>query len=583
MTVPARHPNAQGAQRIVADALKECRRAFWSVSLFSCAVNMLMLAGPLYMLQVYDRVLTSRSVPTLIALSVFIAGAYAFQGFFDLIRVRVLVRASRLLDERLGTTVHAAVMQLGVRSRIAGEAQQPVRDLDAIRAFLTGSGPIAVVDLPWIPVFLAICFLVHPWLGMVALSGGVVLVALTLMTERSSREPGQAVARDTGTRSAMIEAARRNSESATAMGMSKTLAARWIGVNDRYLLSSARASDVISSYGAASKIVRLLLQSMILGVGAYLVIYQELSAGAMIAASIMMGRALAPIETAIANWRAFLGARLSYRRLSDTLSRVRLDGAATTLPKPGRNLAVEQIVVAAPGLETSPILRDIRFNLVAGEAMGVIGPSGAGKTSLARALVGIWHPLRGSVRMDGAAFDQWDEEARGRHVGFLSQAIELFDGTVAENIARMQTSPNSEAVLQAAKAAGAHDMILRLPGGYDHQIGDAGASLSAGQRQRVALARALYGDPFLVVLDEPYSNLDHEGDLALMNAILAVKARKGIVIIVSHRPSGIATCDKLLILQNGTQQAFGPREEVMQKFFPRQLQAVPAAGKAGGG
>ena len=385
MTVPARHPNAQGAQRIVADALKECRRAFWSVSLFSCAVNMLMLAGPLYMLQVYDRVLTSRSVPTLIALSVFIAGAYAFQGFFDLIRVRVLVRASRLLDERLGTTVHAAVMQLGVRSRIAGEAQQPVRDLDAIRAFLTGSGPIAVVDLPWIPVFLAICFLVHPWLGMVALSGGVVLVALTLMTERSSREPGQAVARDTGTRSAMIEAARRNSESATAMGMSKTLAARWIGVNDRYLLSSARASDVISSYGAASKIVRLLLQSMILGVGAYLVIYQELSAGAMIAASIMMGRALAPIETAIANWRAFLGARLSYRRLSDTLSRVRLDGAATTLPKPGRNLAVEQIVVAAPGLETSPILRDIRFNLVAGEAMGVIGPSGAGKTSLARA------------------------------------------------------------------------------------------------------------------------------------------------------------------------------------------------------
>lgn len=583
MTVPARHPNAQGAQRIVADALKECRRAFWSVSLFSCAVNMLMLAGPLYMLQVYDRVLTSRSVPTLIALSVFIAGAYAFQGFFDLIRVRVLVRASRLLDERLGTTVHAAVMQLGVRSRIAGEAQQPVRDLDAIRAFLTGSGPIAVVDLPWIPVFLAICFLVHPWLGMVALSGGVVLVALTLMTERSSREPGQAVARDTGTRSAMIEAARRNSESATAMGMSKTLAARWIGVNDRYLLSSARASDVISSYGAASKIVRLLLQSMILGVGAYLVIYQELSAGAMIAASIMMGRALAPIETAIANWRAFLGARLSYRRLSDTLSRVRLDGAATTLPKPGRNLAVEQIVVAAPGLETSPILRDIRFNLVAGEAMGVIGPSGAGKTSLARALVGIWHPLRGSVRMDGAAFDQWDEEARGRHVGLLSQAIELFDGTVAENIARMQTSPNSEAVLQAAKAAGAHDMILRLPGGYDHQIGDAGASLSAGQRQRVALARALYGDPFLVVLDEPYSNLDHEGDLALMNAILAVKARKGIVIIVSHRPSGIATCDKLLILQNGTQQAFGPREEVMQKFFPRQLQAVPAAGKAGGG
>lgn len=579
-----RNTTAQGAQRIVAEALKDCRRAFWSVGVFSCAVNMLMLAGPLYMLQIYDRVLTSRSVPTLIALTVFIVGAYAFQGFFDLIRARVLVRAATLLDQRLGTTVHAAVVQLGVRSRIPGEAQQPVRDLDAIRTFLTGSGPIAVVDLPWIPVFLAICFVVHPWLGAVALAGGIALVVLTLLTERASREPGQVMSREAGARASMIEAARRNSESATAMGMSKTLAARWIGVNDRYLVSSARASDVITSYGTVSKVVRLLLQSLILGVGAYLVIYQELSPGAMIAASIMMGRALAPIETAIANWRAFVAARLSYRRLSETLSRVRLDAAATTLPKPVRDLAVEQIAVAAPGTETTPILRDVRFGLVAGEALGVIGPSGAGKTSLSRALVGIWHPIRGSVRLDGAASDQWDEEARGRHVGYLSQSIELFDGTVAENIARMQEKPDSEAVLKAAKAAGAHDMILRLPGGYDHQIGEAGSTLSAGQRQRIALARALYGDPFLIVLDEPYSNLDHDGDVALMNAIQGAKARNAIVIIVSHRPSGIAVCDKLLILQNGTQQAFGPREEIMQKFFPRQLQPVPAAGavKAGG-
>ena len=579
-----RNTIAQGAQRIVAEALKDCRRAFWSVGVFSCAVNLLMLAGPLYMLQIYDRVLTSRSVPTLIALTVFIVGAYAFQGFFDLIRARVLVRAATLLDQRLGTTVHAAVVQLGVRSRIPGEAQQPVRDLDAIRTFLTGSGPIAVVDLPWIPVFLAICFVVHPWLGAVALAGGIVLVALTLLTERASREPGQVMSREAGARASMIEAARRNSESATAMGMSKTLAARWIGVNDRYLVSSALASDVITSYGTVSKVVRLLLQSLILGVGAYLVIYQELSPGAMIAASIMMGRALAPIETAIANWRAFVAARLSYRRLSETLARVRLDAAATTLPKPARDLAVEQIAVAAPGTETTPILRDVRFGLVAGEALGVIGPSGAGKTSLSRALVGIWHPIRGSVRLDGAAFDQWDEEARGRHVGYLSQSIELFDGTVSENIARMREKPDSEAVLQAAKAAGAHDMILRLPGGYDHQIGEAGSTLSAGQRQRIALARALYGDPFLIVLDEPYSNLDHDGDVALMNAIQSAKARNAIVIIVSHRPSGIAVCDKLLILQNGTQQAFGPREEIMQKFFPRQLQPVPAAGavKAGG-
>lgn len=580
MNRPGKLTTAQGAQRIVAEALKDCRRAFWSVGIFSCAVNLLMLAGPLYMLQIYDRVLMSRSVPTLIALSIFIIGAYAFQGFFDLIRARVLVRAATLLDQRLGATVHAAVMQLGVRSRVPGEAQQPVRDLDSIRTFLTGSGPIAVVDLPWIPVFLAICFVVHPWIGVVALAGGAVLVALTLLTERASREPGQALSREAGSRSAMIEAARRNSESATAMGMSKTLAARWTNVNDRYLVSSARASDVVTSYGTASKVVRLLLQSIILGVGAYLVIYQEMSAGAMIAASIMMGRALAPIETAIANWRAFVAARQSYHRLSNVLSRVQLDAAATTLPKPTRNLTVEQIVVAAPGAEMVPLLRDVRFGLNAGEALGVIGPSGAGKTSLSRTLVGIWHPIRGSVRLDGAAFDQWDDEARGRHIGYLSQAIELFDGTVAENIARMHEKPDSEVVLQAAKAAGAHDMILRLPGGYDHQIGEFGSTLSAGQRQRIALARALYGDPFLIVLDEPYSNLDHDGDTALMNAIQGAKARGAIVIIVSHRPSGIAVCDKLLILQNGLQQAFGPREEIMQKFFPRQLAPVPGTGTA---
>jgi ATP-binding cassette subfamily C protein len=578
MNRPAKVSISEGPKRIVAGALRESSRAFWSVGLFSCAVNLLMLAGPLYMLQIYDRVLTSRSVPTLIALSVFIVVAYIFQAVFDLVRTRVLVRAASILDQHLGHLVHAAVVQLGVRSRVPGEAQQPVRDLDAIRAFLVGSGPIAVVDLPWIPVFLAICFLVHPWLGAVALAGGVVLVSLTLMTERASREPGRTVSREGGARTAMIEAARRNSESATAMGMSKALASRWAALNDGYLRSTSRASDVIGSYGAVSKIVRLLLQSLILGVGAYLVIYQELSAGAMIAASIMMGRGLAPIETAIANWRAFVAARQSYRRLSETLSRMRLDNAATALPKPSNGLEVEQITVSAPGGEAAPILRDVRFGLAAGEALGVIGPSGAGKTSLARALVGIWHPIRGSVRLDGAALDQWDEAARGRHIGFLSQSIELFDGTIAENVARMQEMPDSEAVLRAAKAAGAHDLILRLPGGYDHQIGDAGSTLSAGQRQRVALARALYGDPFLVVLDEPYSNLDHEGDLALMNAIQGVKARKGIVIIVSHRPSGIAVCDKLLILQNGTQQAFGPRDEIMQKYFPRQLQPVPPTG-----
>ena len=570
-----RHPE-------LAAALTDCRSAFWSVALFSAVVNILMLAGPIYMLQVYDRVLSSRSVPTLIALTIFLAGALGFQCLLDIIRSRIVVRSATLLDQRLATTVHQAVIRLGVVRRQPGEAQQPVRDLDQIRQFLTSQGPVAIVDLPWVPAFLLICYLIHPWMGVMATIGALILVVLTGLTERASRAHTREMLQDAGTRSAMVELDRRNSESVTAMGMMTSLGRRWATVNERYVDTMARSADVVGSYGSISRVLRLLLQSAMLGLGAYLVIKQELTAGAMIAASIMMGRALAPIETAIANWRLFSGARDSIRRLSDLLSRIGGKGPATELPKPTQSLDVA-ITVGAPGAQT-PIVAGVQFRMVAGEVLAVIGPSGAGKTSLVRALLGIWPPAKGTVRLDGAALDQWDPEARGRHIGYVSQAVELFDGSIAENIARMSPEPDSALVLAAAQMAGAHEMILRLPNGYDTKIGDSGVVLSAGQRQRTALARAVYGDPFLIVLDEPNSNLDGEGEAALQKAIHDLKSRGAIVLMIAHRQSSLVMCDKALVLRNGVQEAFGPRDAVLAKVLQRPGgAAAPAAGAAGAG
>ena len=572
MNIPSRnstHPD-------IAQALRECRRAFGSVALFSGMVNLLMLAGPLYMLQVYDRVLSSRSVPTLIALSIFLVGAYAFQGVLDLIRSRVVVRSAAVLDQRLALAVHSAVIRLSVASRHPGDGPQPVRDLDAIRGFLTGAGPIAIVDLPWVPIFLAICFLIHPWLGVASTIGAVTLFTMTLLTERASRAPAKVLAQDAGRRSIMVEAQRRGGETILAMGMGGALAQRWAGVNNRYIAASASLSDVAGGFGSASKVLRLLLQSVILGLGAYLVIRQEMTAGAMVAASIMMGRALAPIETAIANWRAFIGARQAITRLSEALTRAAPKRELTSLPRPERSLEVEHVAMVAPGGQ-KPVIANVRFGLKAGQAVGIIGPSGAGKTSLVRALVGIWRPAKGCVRLDGAALDHWDPDLLGQHIGFISQTVELFDGTISENIARMNVKPDADAVLRAAKAAGAHDLILRLPNGYDTAIGEGGEALSGGQRQRIALARALYGDPFLVVLDEPNSNLDNDGELALRQAIANLKTRGAIVVLIAHRPSVLAVCDHILVLANGEQKDFGTRDEIMQKMT-RPVAAPAAAG-----
>jgi len=557
-------------------ALADFKRAFVSVTILSAAVNLLMLAGPLYMLQIYDRVLASRSVPTLIALSVMLVMAYGFQGALDFIRSRIVGRAAMALDYHLDTTIHDAVVELAVRSRAAGEPQQPLRDLDQIRGFLTGSGVTAIVDLPWAPVFLALCFAIHVWLGVTALAGGVILFALALLTERASREPTRQMARQAGRRAALIESGRRNAETIVAMDMGEALAARWSQSNAEYLDGLRKASDVTGAFGGLSRVIRLTLQSAMLGVGAYLVIRQELSAGAMIAASIMMGRALAPIETIIANWRGTVAARDSLHRLSLTLGQIEDRGAATDLPAPRASLEARHLSLAPFGGQ-GLIVRDISFRLSAGEALGVIGPSGAGKSSLLRGLTGVWKPVTGEVLLDGAALHQWSRTSLADKIGFLGQSVELLDGTVAANIARMAVDVDSAAVLAASKTAGAHDMILGLPNGYDTEIGDGGARLSAGQRQRIALARALYRNPFLIVLDEPNSNLDAEGDAALQVAIDGAKARGAIVVIIAHRPSALAACDKVLVLANGRQQAFGPRDEIVRAFTARVRPAVAGA------
>jgi ATP-binding cassette subfamily C protein len=569
-------PTAHAPHPAITAAFKDCRRAFRSVALFSALVNILMLAGPLYMLQVYDRVLASHSVPTLIALSVLLCGAFALQAFLDLVRSRLVTRAAGFLDEHLSAVTLSAVIRLSAAGRHIAEAHEPVRDLDQIRAFLTGQGPTAIVDLPWIPVFLLICGLIHPWLGMLALVGGILLAGATLLTDCASRSPTRELNSSARARATMVEANRRNSESTAAMGLEPALSQRWLRLNAGYLAAVERSSDVIGLFASLSKVMRIMLQSAALGLGAYLVIRQELMPGAMIAASIIMARALAPIETAIANWRGFVAARDSVRRLTRVLARLGPVPVRTALPKPRSRLDAENVTVVPPGGKAA-IVGNVSFALAAGEAMGIIGPSGSGKTSLVRALVGVWRPAQGVVRIDGAALEHWPPDIIGPDLGYLSQAVDLFDATVAENISRMAVEPDDSAVVRAAQAAGAHEMILQLPDGYDTRVGQAGAILSAGQRQRVALARALYGDPFLIVLDEPNANLDGDGEAALLRGIREAKARGAIIILIAHRAAMLSVCDKVLVLRGGVQQAFGPLHEILRNSTLRSATASVSA------
>jgi ATP-binding cassette subfamily C protein len=556
----------------LAAALASCRGALIATGLISGMSNVLMLTGAVFMLEIYDRVLPSRSVPTLIGIAILAGGLYVVQGILDLIRSRVLVRIGSTLDEAVSGRVFDTILRLPMKVAKVNDGLQPLRDLDSVRSFLSGLGPIALLDLPWLPFYIGVCYLLHPWLGYTALGGAIILVALTLLTEVLTRRPTTAAAGFAASRSELAQAGHRNAEAIVAMGMVGRMVRRWAEANRQYMAGQWSASDVVGGLGAVSKVLRLLLQSAMLGVGAFLVIHQEATAGIIIAGSILAARALAPVDLAIAHWKAFAACRQSWQRLNKLLTLLPPEQAPMLLPAPRERLMVENASAAPPG-GSKPVLQDVSFKLERGSGLGVIGPTGSGKSSLARLLVGVWQPVRGKVRLDGCTFDQWSSEVLGTHIGYLPQDVELLGGTVAQNIARFEPKADPQAIVAAAKAAGVHELIIELGEGYETQVGERGETLSAGQAQRIALARALYRDPFLIVLDEPNSNLDAAGDEALTRAILGVRARGGIVVVIAHRPSAIAGVDLLLVLKQGRMQACGPKDEILSKVLQRDAPA----------
>ena len=540
--------------------------AWIAIALLSGLINVLYLTGSFFMLEVYDRVLPSRSLITLVALAIIALFLYAFQGLFDGIRGRIFARIGTSLDEELSQRVFRHVMAGPLRERPTGDGQQPLRDVEQIRSFLTGGGPSALFDLPWIPLYLMICFAFHAWIGLAALAGAVLLISLTLLTEIYTRRRIRAVAEAAVIRNSITGGAQHNAEVVHALGMASRMAAKWGDANRSYMENQQYISDVAGGFGATTKVLRMVLQSAVLGIGACLVIQGKASAGIMIASSILASRALAPVEQAISNWKGFVAARQGWGRLKDILKNTSGE-TPVKLPAPRSMLSVECAATGAPGNRSFGI-QEVSFRLAAGSGLGVVGPSASGKTTLARMLVGVWPTWRGKVRLDGAALDQWQPEDLGPHIGYMPQDVELFGGSVAQNIARFDPAPESEAVIAAARAANVHDMILRLPDGYETQIGEGGHALSAGQRQRIALARALYGDPFLLVLDEPNSNLDAEGDQALTQAILGVRARGGVVVVIAHRPSALAGVDQMMIMSEGRVHGYGPKDEILGKVLP---------------
>ncbi|WP_226581934.1 type I secretion system permease/ATPase [Acuticoccus sediminis] len=547
--------------------MRKARSALTGVAFFSCLVNLLMLTGPVYMLQIYDRVIASGSVPTLVALSVIVLVLYVFMAVLDLVRQRILIRVGHDIDEDLTPTAFASYIDAPMKLGPTGEHVQPIRDVDVLRQFFSSAGMTALFDVPWMPIYLAVVFMIHPALGLLATAGAGVLLAIAIVTDRSARSAVQHTNQLGARRTQFAEATRRNAEVVRGMGMLAGLGSVWRGANRSYLRANGRAAEIVATSSVITKVIRLGLQSAILGLGAYLAIHHAITAGSMIAASIIMSRALQPVEAAVSNWRQFLNARQAYKRLSATIAATG-DKNRMALPSPRREVAAQGVTVIAPGTQ-QPILRDVAFRLNAGQSLGVIGKSGSGKSTLARALVGVWPAVRGSVTLDGAPIDQYPPATLGDHIGYLPQDVELFPGTVADNIARFDPDFDPEDVVAAGREAGVHELILSLPDGYNTPIGEQGAVLSGGQRQRVALARALYRKPFLVVLDEPNSNLDAEGDEALLNAVLAVRRRGGIAVIIAHRPSAVAGCDQLLMLGEGRTKDLGPRDDVLARVTRR--------------
>ncbi|WP_088348186.1 MULTISPECIES: type I secretion system permease/ATPase [Rhodomicrobium] len=553
------------------------RFIFLSVAIFSFFLNLLMLVSPFYMLQVYDRVLTSGSKDTLYVLSILAVGLLAISALLEWIRGRILVRLGARLDRHVTHDLFAALIEDRIATR-RSTGSQPIRDLESVRGFLTGPGLLAFFDAPWVPLFLGLIFLFHPVLGIVACVGAAILFGLAILSEFMTRAPWQRASSESLQAHRFAEASLRNADVIWALGMLGDLRRRWQEKHLSALAYSGAATDQLGTFSAIAKFVRPLLQTAMLGFGAYLVIDQAISAGVMIASSIVMGRALAPVEASITHWRSFISARSAYGRLSKLLVEYDINRQRMKLPAPKGKVSVEGMTLVPPGAN-KPALINITFQLMPGELLGVVGPSAAGKSSLARGLMGIWAPKVGHVRLDGADMAEWDRKDLGRHLGYLPQDVELFDGTVAENIARFEDLV-PEAVNQAAQIANAHDMILHLPEGYDTQIGEGGCVLSGGQRQRIGLARAIYGLPCFIVLDEPNANLDAEGEAALRVTLKKLKELKKTVVIISHKRSTLADTDKLLVLDGGRVKSFGAQADVLQQLWKPQVVANQPPGAA---
>ncbi|UXU75075.1 MULTISPECIES: type I secretion system permease/ATPase [unclassified Paracoccus (in: a-proteobacteria)] len=574
-------PPRHDGRRELRDARGRTWQLYAFVGLFSFAVNMLMLTGPLFMMQVYDRVLASRSVETLTALFLLVIFLFVMMGVLDLARSRVMSRVAARFQERMEGRVFTAALQDGDAIGSDLVVRGGMRDLEAVQRLIGSPVLMALFDLPWAPFFLAAVFLFHPVLGAVATAGLLVLVGSTLLNQWVSKDALQQAAVATQTAERMSDLYRDEGEVIGALGMRAAAFRRWQQARDAATLAMMRGADRASAFTVFSRSFRLFLQSALLAAGAWLVLRQELTPGAMIASSILMGRALAPIEQVVSGWSMVQRAQDGWRRLAELLSRRPPVAPRTPLPRPAARLEVRNLTVVPPGQGTAT-LRGISFDLTPGQAMGVIGPSGAGKSTLARALIAAWPIAGGSIRLDGATLDQYDPDVLGALIGYLPQQVTLFDGTIAENIARLAPHPDAERVVAAATAAAAHRMILDLPQGYDTRVSHGGGRLSGGQIQRIGLARALYNDPVLLVLDEPNSNLDNDGSTALNQAIRSIKARGGAVIIMAHRPAAITECDLLLVMDQGMRRAFGPRDEVLRSMVRNAEQINRAQGHGGG-
>ncbi|OWY06650.1 type I secretion system permease/ATPase [Thioclava sp. IC9] len=571
----------QASEELVSERLGRYRGLIVFLLGLSFVISLLALTGSFYMLQIYDRALTSGSVPTLLALSVLAIALYLFQGLFDVLRNQILVRVGARIDNRLAPLAHRVAIEMPRFGYSTSEALERGRDVDTIRSFVSGAGAIALLDLPWMPLFLGFVYMLHPLLGLLTIGGACVLITLTVITEMLSRRSGRELQKASIARAMIADTNTRNADVLHAMGFGRRAVERFGTANAEHLRLHARTSDITGTLSGLSKVTRMMLQSALLGLGAYLTIVGELSPGAIIACSVAASRALAPVEMAIGNWKGFTAARRSHARLRDTLATLEDDDSLIALPAPTESFTVEGMTVVAPG-SGAVLLGDVSFDLKAGDALGLVGPSGSGKTTLAKGIVGIWPLLRGHVRFDGAALDQWRVDLLGDHIGYLPQEVSLMEGTVAENIARFAPDATDADVVAAAKAAGAHQTIIHLPDGYQTQLGPFGTSLSAGQRQRVGLARALYGAPFLVVLDEPNSNLDADGEAALSAAIASVRARGGIVVVIAHRPKALESVNLVGFVQGGKLVAFGPKDEIVNrsvglKPLPKGKPTAPAA------